>query len=215
MIEIEQTMSQSLSGHIRKGSQGYVRVGKNRYPAEILDVRERVVRCHCVVPDVPRDGAGVVLEFDTADSKGVNGYYARVLTASPESLHEIVLLRAANLNREELRTRLRVPTDIALTVHANGLSTPVTGRLLNLSTIGAYIETTGPIGQNGQSRVSLQMTEDPELQVSGEIVHSEEKEPGTGIHRIGVRFSEVDPKDARAISWYVWSRVRSFFQDNG
>jgi len=156
-----------------------------------------------------------MLEFDdcgVADCTA--GYYGRVLTASPDSIHELVLLRSASLNREELRTNLRIPTDIPLTVETNGLPNPISGKLLNISAGGACIETLDSIGQNGRSRVRLHMTEEPALQVAGTIVHVEESEAGTGAQRIGVRFSEIAPEDSRAISWYVWSRVRSFFQDS-
>ena len=208
-------MTLTLGGHIRKGGRGRVRMGGSAYPAEVMDVRDRVVRLHCEAARLPNDGAGVVLEFDDERSGCVAGYYARVLTASPDSVHELVLLRSASLNREELRTNLRVPADIPLTLETNGLPTPISGKLLNISAGGACIETQGAIGQNGRSRVRLHMTEEPALQVAGTIIHAEETEAGSEVRRIGIRFSEISPEDSRAISWYVWSRVRSFFQDHG
>jgi c-di-GMP-binding flagellar brake protein YcgR len=157
-----------------------------------------------------------MLEFDDDGiSDCTAGYYARVLTASPDSIHELVLLRAASLNREELRTNLRVPTDIPLTVETNGLPNPVSGKLLNISAGGAYFETGEFTGQNGRSTVQIQMTEEPALRVGGTIIHVEEVDAASGVKRIGVRFSGISPEESRAISWYVWSRVRSFFQDNG
>lgn len=214
MIEIEQTMQTSLCGHIRAGNRGHVRVGGNRFSVEILDVRERIIRLQCEGPASLKDGAGVMLEF-ACENVGVAAYYARVLTASPDAAHELVLLRSASLNREELRANLRIPTDIALVAQTNGLPQPISGRLLNISAGGAYIETSAPISRNGRSRITLQMTEDPALQIHGEIIHAGESELGSGTHRCGVRFSNVDPDSARAISWYVWSRVRAFFQENG
>jgi c-di-GMP-binding flagellar brake protein YcgR len=59
------------------------------------------------------------------------------------------------------------------------------------------------------------MTEEPALRVGGTIIHVEEVDAASGVKRIGVRFSGISPEESRAISWYVWSRVRSFFQDNG
>ncbi len=215
MIEIERKMQAIHCGHIQKGNRGYVRSGKNRVAAEILDVRDGIIRLHCESPSGLRDGAGVMLEFRSEDPAGVAGYYARVLTASPEAVHELVLLRSASLNREELRANLRVPTDIALTIQSNGLPEAMTGRLLNISAGGAYVETTAPLSRNGRSRVTLRMTEEPSLLVHGEIIHAGESEAGSGVHRCGVRFSNVEPENARAISWYVWTRVRAFFQEHG
>lgn len=215
MIEIKRVMQAILCGHIRKGNRGYVRIGKDLVEAEILDVRDGIIRVHCDSPPALHDGAAVLLEFRCEEPSGVAAYYARVLTASPDAVHEMVLLRSASLNREELRANLRVPTDIALSIHTNGHAQPLHGRLLNISAGGAYVETSSPLTLNGRSRVTLKMVDEPALQVHGEVIHAGESDTGTGIHRCGVRFSNIEPENARAISWYVWSRVRSFFQENG
>ena len=110
IVENKHAMSRSNTGHIYKGNQCRLRIKGECIPAEVLDVRDRVIRLHCRVNGVPRDGTGLVLEFQ--ERQRVAGYYARVLTASPDSLDELVLLRTASLNREELRTNLRVPGEI-------------------------------------------------------------------------------------------------------
>lgn len=204
-------MSTVLTGPIRRGSTCQVRVNGKCVPGEVLDVRDRVIWMKCPPEGIPADGTGLVLEFQ--DGRSISGYYARVLTASPDTLSEMVLLRSSSLHRDELRTSLRVPSQIPVRVDFEGPKETIEGNLVNISAGGAYVESMHSPNFDGDPRVLLYMADEPALHVTGCVVHTE-GEHERNLHRFGVRFTDVRAEDTRAITWYVWSRVRAIFPES-
>ncbi|MDZ4859773.1 MAG: PilZ domain-containing protein [Candidatus Hydrogenedentes bacterium] len=199
-----------MPGCFEKGSQCHMRINGKRIPAEVLDVRDRVVRIRCAEDGFAPEGRGIVVEFD--GPKGTAAYFTRFLTSAPDAHTELVLLRSANLNCDELRSFLRVPTEIKVTLMLDDSPAQFQAKLLNISSGGALMESeTLPELEHGE-QLKVQIADDPAVTVLGELVHFSTGKPASRP-RFGVRFVEVDNDSVRTLTWFVWKRVKQFFQD--
>ncbi|NUM54216.1 MAG: PilZ domain-containing protein [Candidatus Hydrogenedentes bacterium] len=193
-----------------KGKKCALRIDGKRYAAELLDVRDRVLRMRCLEDGFSMDSRGIVVELD--GPQGIAAYFTRFLTSAPDNHTELVLLRSANLNCDELRSFLRVPTEIAVTVALEDSPAQFGAKLLNISSGGALMESdTLPEMEYGE-RIRLQIADEPAISVKGELVHFSNGKPSSSL-RIGVRFIDVDDASVRALTWFVWKRVKMFFHD--
>jgi hypothetical protein len=181
-----------------------------RYPGEVVDVRDRVIRVHCASNDFSPNGRGIILEVQ--DKTNMSGFYTRLLTTAPDNRSELVLLRSASLQVDELRNFLRVPTEIRVRVEPASGATSFLAVFLNISAGGALIEFVEPGRLERSGKVTLRMLDEPSLRVDAEVVHIGNGEPGAP-RIFGVRFINVDPRGALDLTWYVWNRVKKFFHD--
>lgn len=198
----------ALHGIVR-GQQCHLRVNGRRIPAEVVDVRDRVLRMRCCENGFTVERRGIVLEIDH-DSGFRSAYFTRLLTSAPDEHTEVILLRSANLNCDELRAFLRVPTEITVSASPLDGSVGFEAKLLNISSGGALIQGDPPYELEYGERLKLTMVNRQVLQVTGELIHFSN---GTSVpeQRFGVRFVDVGPDDVRALTWYVWQRVQNFF----
>lgn len=175
-----------------------------------MDVRDRVVRMRCAENGFAIQGRGIVVEFDCPN--GTAAYFTRYLTSAPDKQPELVLLRSANLNCDELRSFLRVPAEIGVTVGLEDSPATFDAKLLNISSGGALLESQSLPDLEYGERLLLRITEEPAISVKGELVHFSNGKPAT-LPRYGVRFVDVDDEAVRALTWFVWKRVKLFFHD--
>lgn len=193
-----------------KGTKCSLRIDGRRYPAQLLDARDRILRLACLEDGFSMESRGVVVEFD--GQPGTAAYFTRFLTAAPDNHTELILLRSANLNCDELRSFLRVPTEIAVTVTLADSPATFSAKLLNISSGGALMHSDALPELEYGERLKLQIAEDPAISVEGELVHFSSGKPSSDL-RIGVRFVDVDDESVRALTWFVWKRVKLFFHD--
>ena len=193
-----------------KGTKCSLRIDGRRYPAELVDARDRVLRMVCLEDGFSMQSRGIVVEFE--GPRGTAAYFTRFLTAAPDNHTELVLLRSANLNCDELRSFLRVPTEIGVTVTLADSPAAFSGKLLNISSGGALVEGDALPELEYGERLKLQITDDPAIAVQAELVHFSSGKPSSGL-RVGVRFIGVDDDSVRALTWFVWKRVKLFFHD--
>ncbi len=199
-----------MFGRFEKGSQCHMRINGRRIPAEVMDVRDRVIRMRCVEDGFAIEGRGIVVEFD--EPRGTAAYFTRYLTSAPDAHTELVLLRSANLNCDELRSFLRVPTEIGVTVTLDDSPAEFSAKLVNISSGGALLESDMLPELEYGERFKMRIAEDPAVSVLGEIVHFSNDKAGAQP-RFGVRFVDVDDDSVRALTWFVWKRVKLFFND--
>ena len=182
-----------------KGTKCSLRIDGRRYPAELVDARDRVLRMQCL-----EDG------FDMRSRNAA--YFTRFLTAAPDDHKELILLRSANLNCDELRSFLRVPTEIAVTVTLEDSPAKFDARLLNISSGGALMESEMLPELEYGEKLQMQIVDDPGISVQSELIHFSNGKSSSSI-RVGVRFIDVDDASVRALTWFVWKRVKMFFHD--
>ncbi|MBX7258786.1 MAG: PilZ domain-containing protein [Candidatus Hydrogenedentes bacterium] len=197
-----------MATHIKRGNCCHLRVGGKRIPAEVVDVREQLIRLRCPEDGVPTRGSGLTIEF--AENGAVAGYFAQVLTAAPGQAREVVLLRSPGLDRIDLRSFLRVPSSFTATVEGVQTGGPAEAQILNISSGGALLRTPARVQVGEPVRVTLTAVEQRPIHISGSVVHIGDEQPQTE-HSIGVRFLGVDTDGRHAISWYVWKRIEQIF----
>ncbi|MFA6244269.1 MAG: PilZ domain-containing protein [Candidatus Hydrogenedentales bacterium] len=197
-----------MATHIKRGNCCHLRIGAKRFPAEVIDVREQLIRLRCPENGVPTRGSGLTLEFP--ENGAVAGYFAQVLTAAPGETREVVLLRSPGLDRIDLRSFLRVPSSFTATVESAQSGGPCEAQILNISSGGALLRTPAAVLVGEPVRVTLTAVEQRPIRISGSVVHIGEEPPQTE-HSIGVRFLGVDTDGHHAISWYVWKRIEQIF----
>ena len=193
-----------------KGMKCALRIDGKRFPAELVDARERVLRLRCLEDGFSMDSRGIVVEFE--GPKGTAAFFTRFLTSAPDCHTELILLRSANLNCDELRSFLRVPTEIGVSVTLEDSPAQFAAKLLNISSGGALMESGSMPEVEYGERIKVQITEDPAIAVQGEIIHFSDGKTSTDP-RFGVRFMDVDDNSVRALTWFVWKRVKLFFHD--
>ena len=193
-----------------KGTKCSLRIDGRRYPAELVDARDRVLRMQCLEDGFDMRSRGIVVEFE---GRGGNAaYFTRFLTAAPDDHKELILLRSANLNCDELRSFLRVPTEIAVTVTLEDSPAKFDARLLNISSGGALMESEMLPELEYGEKLQMQIVDDPGISVQSELIHFSNGKSSSSI-RVGVRFIDVDDASVRALTWFVWKRVKMFFHD--
>lgn len=193
-----------------KGTKCSLRIDGRRYPAELVDARDRVLRMQCLEDGFDMQSRGVVVEFE--GNGGNAAYFTRFLTAAPDDHTELILLRSANLNCDELRSFLRVPTEIPVSATLEGSPAKFDARLINISSGGALMESDKLPELEYGEKLQLQIVDDPGISVQGELIHFSNGKPSSNL-RVGVRFIDVDDANVRALTWFVWKRVKMFFHD--
>lgn len=193
-----------------KGMKCALRIDGKRYPAELVDIRDRVLRMRCLEDGFSMQSRGIVVEFEGRN--GTAAYFTRLLTAAPDDHTELILLRSANLNSDELRSFLRVPTEIGVSVTLEDSPAQFGAKLLNISSGGALMEGDSLPELEYGERIKMQITDDPAICALAELVHFSNGKPSSNL-RIGVRFVDVDDESVRALTWFVWRRVKLFFHD--
>ena len=76
-----------------KGTKCSLRIDGRRYPAELMDARDRVLRMQCLEDGFAMESRGIVVEFE--GNGGNAAYFTRFLTARPDDHNEFILLRSA------------------------------------------------------------------------------------------------------------------------
>ena len=64
-----------MFGQFEKGNKCFLRINGKRIPAELLDVRDRVIRMRCDEDGFAVQGRGIVLEFE--HEAGTAAYFTR------------------------------------------------------------------------------------------------------------------------------------------
>ena len=193
-----------------KGSNCSLRIDGRRYPAKLVDARERVLRMVCLEDGFSIQSRGIVVEFD--GPSGTAAFFTRYLTSAPDNHTELILLRAANLSMDELRSFLRVPTEIGVTISVKGWPQGFDAKLLNISSGGALIEGANlPEIEYGE-RLNISIKDDPAISVNAEVIHFSASAKPDHV-RLGARFVDVDVESTRSLTWFVWKRVKVFFHD--
>ncbi len=193
---------------IQKGNTCHLRFAGQRIAAEVVDVREQLIRLRCPENGVPARGRGLTVEFK--DSIGTAGFFAQVVTTAPGDLHEVVLMRSPGLDRIELRNHLRVPASLLAAVSGPQSSSAYRAEVVNLSTGGLLLETRANLDVGDTVQLAISAEDKRELHIAGAVVHTYPEQTSDRC-RVGIRYLAPDQAFLNSISWYVWRRVEQVF----
>ena len=190
------------------GNRCLLLIMKQRFLVSIQKVSENSIEVSFPVRDFPVEGMRVILEFH--DLEGFTRFESEVLIAPKETGDFLVLRRPPAYVRNYHRGSWRVPVDFKAEikghVHPRRLHVPV----VNLSTGGILILTDSALAMDDMLDASLPIEELGNEKMTCKVVHRRElTEPASGLVQVGCNFVSPDPIMVKAISAYIWDRVKA------
>jgi len=199
---------------LSQGSQCYLRVLDRRFFCEIMEVGEQSIRVTFPGMDYPVEGTPVDLEFHVSD--GYTCYHTQVVSGPAASGGGLVLERApGGLKFYRHRDSWRVPTDFLVQLKFDGEPRRHNLPLLNISAGGIMVRTDLPLEFGSSVLLTLELPGEPAVSTRGRVVHIQEAPGGlSGRARlVGIKFQNVEANARRAVTRYVWKRIRELFPE--
>src|SRR5690606_12993381 len=172
---------------------------------EVLAVHEKAVRIRRPAEPLPEDAMAALLAFH--ENGGISSYYTQLMPMPDDTTDDLILWRTASLERQELRSVLRVPADSPVSLRDDVRKESFEGRMENISGGGARVITASLVSPNTDVWLTMQLPEHDHVRARGRIAHvarttDEER------YSIGIKFTEIQPEGMNAIRWYITSRIR-------
>ncbi len=193
---------------LQKGRRCFVRLMGRLHQVEILGVEDKTIWVSFHGKNYPVEGIGVDLEFHR--DTGYVSYHTRVLRGASHPGDGLLLERSESIEERHHRQSWRVSTDMVVAVHVEGAPRAFSARMVNLSTGGMAIQTYARLPLHSAVAIQADLPNQPGLHLQGRVVHGKE---GTALTRnpnqqYGIKFSGLSKETARALTYYLWGRIR-------
>ena len=189
------------------GNRCLLLIMKQRFLVSIQHVSDDHIEVSFPVRDFPVEGMHVELEFH--DLEGYTRFDSEVIRAPKETGDFLVLKRPPAYVRNYHRGSWRVPVDFKAEikghVHPRRLHVPV----VNLSTGGILILTDGNLAVGDMLEASLPVPALNGDKMTCKVVHRAEALEASGLVQVGCTFVSPDPTMIKAISEYIWERIKA------
>lgn len=195
------------------GKRCYVRLEGRLHQSEILGVENKTVWVKFAGEAYPVEGLGVDLEFHL--ETGWFSYHTRVIRGASQPGDGLLLERSASVDERRHRRHWRVPTDIMAAVNAPHTKAPTSGRILNLSTGGLMLRSFAKLPLHEDILLRFDLPDFPGMTVRARVVYGEELSSLTNEpnQRYGVEFTHISPEDRRALTYFLWARIRECYPE--
>ncbi|MFO7975483.1 MAG: PilZ domain-containing protein, partial [Candidatus Hydrogenedentota bacterium] len=196
---------------IRKNNECLVNLMGQHFLSRILDVSEDRLTIAFPGKDYPASGMHLELQFH--DEEGFNCYQSQVVAGPLKHPGVVVIKRPKAMDRRHHRQHCRVPTDLTVQIKEQSHVRRYDAALTNLSGGGALLETDAPVDFNSSIEITLSVPRDKTRTIQGHVIHVDRpKAPhDNGRSTVGVRFVHLDSETAKAITDYVWQRLRELY----
>ena len=170
---------------------------------KILDVTEDTICTSFAVKDYLVRGMCIDLEFHEED-----GYLECRTEVLEEPQHKgdgVLLRRPAESYWNAHRDSNRVATDLTVQVRDKARPRRYDAELVDLGSGGVLIHTRAPLTIPAMTEIALSLPGEPQLTVTGRVVHVGRPQPGEArpLRRYGIRFVDL-PSDAyQPITRYI------------
>lgn len=203
-------MSASDMTSIDVGDKCLVIVAQQRFMVNVLAMDDESL--HLSFPGIDYPVAGMSIEAEFHDDQGFSTFTLTVLRG-PEKEGEGMLLEMPSGKQRILhRSSVRVPADLGARVRGPADVKYTDARVVNLSTGGALVETSAVFALGVLIELVVQLSDDASYNLQAEIVHVGHMEMGVEHgYLYGVRVVEHAPGAGRAITQYVWRRLKELF----
>jgi len=179
---------------------------KQRFLVAIQKVSDDTLEVSFPVRDFPVEGMHVDLEFH--DLEGFTRFESEVLEAPKQAGDYLVLKRPPAYVRNYHRGSWRVPVDFKAQVkghvHPRRLHVPV----VNLSTGGILMLTDSDMAIGDMLEAELPVPALDGEKLTCKVVHRAEEAEASGLVQVGCTFVSPDPNSIKAISGYIWDRIK-------
>lgn len=196
---------------IRKDNECLINLMGQHFLSRILDVSEDRLTISFPAKDYPASGMHLELQFH--DDEGFNCYQSQVVAGPLKHPGRVVIKRPKTMDRQRHRDNCRVSTDLTVQVREESHVRKYDAALINLSSGGALLETDAPVDFNSSIELALSVPGDKIRTIKGHVIHVERPKlsQGNGRSTVGVRFVDIDSETAKAITDYVWQRLRELY----
>jgi hypothetical protein len=192
-------------GPLQTGQACVLCIGNQFFDTEVLAVHEKAVRVRRPDQSLPIQTAAALLAFH--DEFGLCSYYTQLMPMPDDTTPDLILWRTASLERQELRSVLRVPADSKVTLRDEGADEDYEGVLENISGGGARIIISRPIVTGTEVFIAMHLPGSEGVQARGRIAHVL-PQPDSELVTLGVKFTEMRPEDMNAVRLYITSRIQ-------
>lgn len=180
-------------------------MGNQFFDTEVLAVHEKAVRVRRPELPLPGETAAALLAFH--DEHGLCSYYTQLMPMPGDDTPDLILWRTASLERQELRSVLRVPAESNVSLTDEGSGVEVEGRMENISGGGARIIVDSPVMTGTDVRMVMHLPDRDAVRARGRVAHVSQQ-PESERFTLGVKFTEMRPEDMNAVRWYITSRIQ-------
>lgn len=202
-----------MDGHqepgLQVGKQCYLRLLNQTYLVEIIGLAEDTIGVTFPSANFPVEGMGAELEIH--DREGFLCFHTRVAIGPKELGDGIVLQRAEAATYLKHRRTWRVPVDFKVKLRRSSDGVRGNGRLVDLSSEGALMETQAAFAQGDDLAMKFRLPGRLSSTVQARIIHWREA-AGPGYARAGLRFSAVPPDARRALTKFLYARIRVLYR---
>jgi len=193
--------------HFVEGNRCLLILMGQRYLVTILHVTESKVRVSFPVQDFPLEGMYLNVEFH--DDLGYASYESEVLDGPKGPGDGLVLARPPDAQRNRHRSSWRVPADFKATLKDHVHPRRRECAVVNISAGGLLLHTDADLEVGDNVDLAFHLPEGGAHEALGQVMHV--YVPGE-MHQeselVGVRFVSPDPGTHRAITQYIWRRLR-------
>lgn len=194
-----------MFGPLQAGRPCVLCIGNRFFDTEVLATNEKAVRIRRPDEPLPADTAAALLAFHT--DEGICSYYTQLIPLPDEDEADLVVWRTASLERQEMRSVLRVPADSEVTMRDDIRKVNFHGTLENISGGGARIATTTLIAPGTDLWLAMELPERDTVHARGRVAHVSEAEE-EDLYYLGIKFTQIQPEGMNALRWFITSRLR-------
>lgn len=194
---------------LETGTRCLLIVMNRRYMVSIMQVSLETFRVTFPTVDFPI--AGMAIELEVHDERGYTGYASEVVE-TPTVKGDGLLLRAPeSTSRSDHRGFWRVPgEDIQAELKSHVHPRRYEAKVLDIGAGGMLISTRAPVEADENIDLLLRLPGAAPETLGARIVHLPQgKGDGHNAVLLGIRFYNPDPVVIKAVSRYIWQRVKT------
>jgi hypothetical protein len=194
------------------GSNCLIKLTDRNFMVRILEVTDDTLRVSFPGLDYPV--AGMLIDVEFHDPLGFSFYRTKVLKGPEREGEGILLERPSEAKRSQHRDSCRVPAELKVEVKGQVHVRKHKSVLLNVSTGGALLQSPGEFEVGDVVEIPLKLPGETESYlVLAEILHRSEpvEIDGEKVFLYGTRFAGYDPGTGRALTSYIWDRLRELY----
>lgn len=188
-----------------------LRLIDRNFMVEVLDVSEDRIRVSFPGIDYPAEGMPVEIELH--DATGFTYFQTRVLAGPRPEGDGIDLERPTSTARSMHRESCRVPTDLAVELRHDDPPVVVPGRIRNISTGGALVESAQKFLPGVDLAARITLPEGVTVNVRTQVLHAALARNNVSgpVYAYGTRFIGYEPGAGRVLTEYVWQRLKDLY----
>ena len=193
--------------HFQVGNRALLVLMGQRYLVSIVSVMDEAIRLTFPVSDFPLEGMYVNLEFH--DDQGYSTYESEVIASPREPGDGLLVRRPPDSLRTHHRSSWRVSADFVVEmknhVHPRRVEAPV----INISAGGMLVRADAQLNFGDNVELHFDLPGDARKYALAQVVHVNTPEESRGqVPLIGLRFVSPENSLTRAITTYIWRRLR-------